>query len=736
MRGFVVAIVMLYGAIAAADDRVVRGVVIDRTTGVPIEDATVVGASVTINTARDGTFTLTIGSEEHDLVVTAPGYAMRVVPLGNFNTLRIAMVASTTEVIEVSGRAPHTKAIVERPMPEPPAAQTYRLTSEDLRILPGTANDALRAAQILPGMARLPYSFGGIVMRGTSPRDNSVYLDGVEVPLAFHFGGVTSFYPSSMLESLTVTNGGIDAEYGRAQGGMVAMTSREPRTDRWRTGGSVGLLDSSVFAEGPVLGGGILIGMRRSYFDIVAAPVASDDTPMPSYWDAQIRASFGHPRWGGRITPMLFMAIDQMSQTVRPEGEDYEDETEVSSAFVRLAVPYLRQEGPLTLRVTPWFGTNQLSFRSRFSGDTETFKRPVYPGGLRADLTRDYSWGHVRGGLDIAGAHVTHFQAGLGHTGDLIMQINGETTVDWIDAALWSEGRIDFGRIGFKPGVRIEHYGLTSEDVIDPRLSFYERLTEMITLRETVGRYHQPPTPGDVDPNGGNPRLVSSYFDSASLGVEGELDGGWSGAITAFYTYGEHLGVRRPTTGPIDFEQLGSLGTTFSLLLEEQLGLAFERDAVGRARNYGLELLVKRTIGNWFGLFAYTLANAERTDNPMVSLGWRPFELDQRHNLNVAASYKWRRWRFGGRVQLVSGTPYSTSPYPDWDKSLPPFFQLDVRADRTWPQCWGDITLFFDIQNATNQRNVEGREIDEFGVERDVHGLPIMPFIGLEMTPH
>ena len=735
MRGLVVASVTLLAAPAVADDRVVRGVVVDRATGAPI-DATIIGASRTANTAKDGTFSIAIGSGEHDLVAIAPGYAMRVVPLGNFSTLRIVMAASTTEVIEVSGRAPRAKAIIDRPLREAPAAQTYHLTSEDLRILPGTANDALRATQVLPGVARLPFSFGGIVLRGTSPRDNVVFLDGIEVPLAFHFGGVTSFYPSGMLDGLTVNNGGIDVEYGRAQGGMVSMSSREPRTDRWRTGGSVGLLDSSVFAEGPLRGGGVLIGMRRSYFDIVAAPVASEDTPMPSYWDAQIRMSFGHPRWGGRITPMLFMAIDQMSQSKLPEGEMYEEETEITNAFARVAVPYLRQEGPVTFRVVPWFGTNQLAFRSRFKGDTETFNRPVYPGGLRADIARDYSWGHLRGGLDAAGAHVTHFQAGLGHTGDVIMQINGETTVDWIDAALWAEGRYDFGRIGIKPGIRLEHYGLTSEEVFDPRLSLYQRLTETITLRETVGRYHQPPTPGDVDPNGGNPRLVSSYFDSASIGVDGVVGDGWSGSFTTFFSYGERLGVRRPITGPMDFEQIGSLGSTFSLLLEKQLGLAFERDAVGRARNYGIEVLVKRTIGNWFGLFAYTFANAERTDNPMMSLGWRPFELDQRHNLNVAASYKWNRWRFGARVQLVSGTPYRMDESPDWDKTLPTFFQLDVRADRSWPQCWGDITLFFDIQNATNHYNVEGREPDGFGGERDVRGLPIMPFIGLEMTPH
>src|SRR5436190_1821479 len=100
------------------------------------------------------------------------------------------------------------------------------------------ASDILRAATVLPGVARVPFSFGGLVLRGTSPRDTAIFLDGVEVPIAFHFGGVTSFYPNGMLEDLKVTAGGYDASFGRASGGIVTLSTREPRSDRFRMGGS------------------------------------------------------------------------------------------------------------------------------------------------------------------------------------------------------------------------------------------------------------------------------------------------------------------------------------------------------------------------------------------------------------------------------------------------------------------------------------------------------------------
>jgi hypothetical protein len=71
---------------------------------------------------------------------------------------------------------------------------------------------------------------------------------------------------------------------------------------------------------------------------------------------------------------------------------------------------------------------------------------------------------------------------------------------------------------------------------------------------------------------------------------------------------------------------------------------------------------------------------------------------------------------------------------------LPTFWQLDIRVDRTWERDTTNVTLFFDIQNVTNHRNIEYRDSypDQTGVYRyeDVRGLPIIPYVGVEITPH
>ena len=76
------------------------------------------------------------------------------------------------------------------------------MTPEQIRTLPGAGNDALRALQSMPGVARVPFGLGGPALRGTAPRGTTVYLDGIEAPPLYHFGGLASFLPSAPVDRL------------------------------------------------------------------------------------------------------------------------------------------------------------------------------------------------------------------------------------------------------------------------------------------------------------------------------------------------------------------------------------------------------------------------------------------------------------------------------------------------------------------------------------------------------
>jgi hypothetical protein len=650
--------------------------------------------------------------------------------------------AGSAEVIEINAKAPSEAAPV-----------SYRITRDELDLIAGTDDDVLRAAQALPGVARIPFSLGGLALRGTSPADTAVYLDGIEVPIAFHFGGLASVYPSDLLSDLTVTPGNFDASYGRAEGGIVTLTTREPRTDQWRASGSLDLLSASAVAEGPIGDGGITIAVRRSYIDAVLGPFVSSNTPLPSYYDAQVRASFGDPEGLGRITPMAFMAFDQIDDT---SSEDIQ----LTSLFVRVAVPYLKRWKHLSLQIVPWAGTNQMSYASNHFNEKyelpAMFERPAYPAGLRATLTRDFKWGHLRGGLDSEGGYLSRGNVPI-FPGD----VETFPGVSWVDIAGWAEALVKLfdGRLAIKPGVRVDHYGLTDENVIDPRVNIDVSVSESVTLHGALGEYHQPPAPADLNPVLGNPELKSSHYDQASLGVDAQLPAGVMLGVTGFYELGYDLGFDNPLS-PGTLSQVGVLGPILDLLVAKELGFPEQRANDGQGRSYGVELLLKRHVGRWFGMVGYTLAKSEQryVNNgdvgffgiypPPAPIGeWFRFDLDQRHNLNVAGSVTLATWTLGARVQIASGNPYVPVAYFDQTPcncynagTLPTFFQLDVRAERVWHRHWGDLHGYIDIQNVTDYANVEAREWvgNEFaptGYYSNTYGLPILPFIGVKYVP-
>lgn len=727
---------------AQAEPREITGIVVDATTGEPVADAVVVaGDGDPAITDAGGRFTIRVNGRRQ-LLVTAAGFGDRTVVIGRSardakTPLRIELTLSDdAEVIELEGTAPDQ------------GPQAWEMTPDQIRALPGAGNDVLKAVQSLPGVARIPYGLGGLVIRGQSPRDTNVYLDGIEVPLAFHFFGLASFYPSAMLDSLEVENGGHGAEHGRGQGGLVTLTSKAPRRDGWSGGGEVSILDAQARAEGPTgRVGAISIGVRRSYIDgILRAVLPPEDRFLPRYYDSQIRWDTGDTRKRGLLSLWLFTSNDRLA----------DEETSFTQAFVRLGARYQRQVGATSFAVTPWAGRDVLAFVDEpdpeYGQEGSELSRIVWPVGLRADVTRDTRWGHVAAGLDVQGGRYGRLAFGENETmdGDMAPEVMTERVARWsADIGIWAEGRykVDGDRVVVKPGLRLERYGLSDEVVIDPRLQVTHTLSPRLVVRESIGLYHQPPTAADIDPDFGNPALDSSVTLQTSAGVETVGPLGMQIGATVFFHRGWNQPVAVAPPDGTGFEPPGNpgsgMGAVMLELLEEQLGSFEYRDNVGHAVGYGVELGVKHQVGRFLGWGSYTLTKARRQDDPMRFEGWRAYQLDQTHNLSLVGSMLVGKWQLGARFRLVTGNPYTpligdgvgTYEGATLSQRLPDFIQLDLRADRSWKRDWGTMKLFIDVQHATwpLRENYEDAGWDyENNRAELMKGLPILPMLGVE----
>ncbi|HWO18217.1 MAG TPA: TonB-dependent receptor [Kofleriaceae bacterium] len=739
------------GAAAGAK---VRGTVVDEA-GAPIAGATVLVGDHAVVTGADGAFVVTGGGGGgggSKLTVIASGYEAQT--LGATDGVVVRLARADGEVIEVTGRAPEESKPLE-----------YTISASDVRTTPGAMNDALRAVTVLPAAARIPFSFGGLVLRGMSPRDSSVFIDGVEIPLAFHFGGITGVFPTQVLGDMKVVPSGFDVSLGRTQGGAIELASRLPRGDTYRIGGEVSLLHSIASAEGPLPGrGAFLVALRRSYLDVLAQPLVSRNDPLPSYTDGQLRGVWGDARRRGQLAAYVIGSLDRIANSedaARPNDPEAGGYVAANVGFVRAGASYKRRIDKTLVTVAPSVGTNLLSLHTKDYQGTSMLSeldisRRWYVFGGRGEWLRDDPGGFLRAGLDVSGGY-------LGRVSAKVFQDDADefpvprNTVLWTDAAIFAEARRHWygDRLSVRPGLRIDRFGLGDEWAIDPRVNAHAALSPITRVRASLGRFHQPPSPAHFDEFTDNLGAKSSYVDQATLGVEWTPEPALTASVTAFGHRGKKTLVDamadNPRDGLIDIELI------FRELLEDQLGLYGYQGNVGRQLSYGLEVALRYDADSFRAMANYAWSRSKRKYDPALGGGWEPYGLDQPMRLNLLFATTALRWNIGSRLTVVSGNPVHVvpegTPVPDDFEEpptvlvrLPTFWQLDVRIDRRWKRPWGSISLFFDIQNITNHRNVEFREsrpdFDPFHPDaptvyryEDVRGLPILPYIGVEFVP-
>lgn len=652
---------------------------------------------------------------------------------------------SGVEVIEIVGEGPETGEAPKR-----------KLSVSEIRTMPGTGNDALKSIQSLPGVSRIPFGLGGLVFRGTAPRDSSVYLEGIRVPLLYHFGGLTSFFPSAMLSGLQVTPGGYGVEFGRSQGGLVNIDVAEGRSDRWRFATEVSLIDSSVRADGPAPGGGsVRVGVRRSYVDAILAFAVPDDSDVnltlaPRYYDAQL--IYDTRVAGGRLRALLFGADDRLA-LLNDSDPDDPSRFRWQQSFVRAGLRYSKVVRGIDIDALGWLGYDQNSIRVTDAYTT----RDSIPAGSRVSGSYITSWGQVSSGIDVYGARVAtdSLADAPPQPGQLDVDEDMRTRLDdalwYADTGVWAQlyYRIAGGKAGVRPGIRVDRFGLTEQIVVNPRLSVSQDVGD-VKLKQTFGLYHQPPVPADVDPVVGNPELKASYSVQATAGARTTIANRLQVSATGFYSNlrGQPVDVVSSAT-PAAQGRLGGGAQAASIeALSEQWGVWAYQENRGRGRTYGLELLAKYASGRWNGWLAYTYSRSFRRDDPDQLMGDRRYQFDQPHVLTALGSVRLGKWRLGGRVRFTSGNPITpvVGTYFDTDKQeympisgdvlaerLPAFFQLDLRVDRVWKRRWGTLSLFLDVQNVTNRVNPEGVSYNFDYTQRDyTRGLPIFPSIGLE----
>ena len=135
--------------------------------------------------------------------------------------------------------------------------------------------DVLKALQLLPGVQSGGEGQNGLYVRGGSPDQNLILLDGVPVYNASHLFGFFSVFNVDAIKDVKLTKGGYPARYGGRLFSVIEINMKEGDMNDWHGTGSVGLISSKLTLEGPLVKDktSLIVSARRTYIDILARPL-------------------------------------------------------------------------------------------------------------------------------------------------------------------------------------------------------------------------------------------------------------------------------------------------------------------------------------------------------------------------------------------------------------------------------------------------------------------------------
>jgi TonB family protein len=626
-----------------------------------------------------------------------------------------------------------------------PELTERNVDADDIRYLPGSGGDIVRAVQNMPGVARTSFNAGQVQVRGTTSENTGFFLGGAPLPIVFHFGGLSTVVNSDSLDEVAFLPGGYGVRYGRRLAGVVDLRTDKDLPKRNSGYASVDLFQATAFVEQKIGDHwAVTVSGRRSYIDRILQPILNAQTSaevrLPRYWDVQGRALLRQD--DGSSLDMMVLASDDRFTLREPDSDSSSGyrESLLVSKFSRLWAQYRWEMGG------GWLSEHTLAggperLEVEFRDDEEAWQNPLRFS-WRSELYRGVPEdGHIgwRMGVDMQAVQ-ERFKYELAGFGEMLSFRGSESGEAWsLMPAVYLEQTQEQGPVQGIPGVRVDWIQTTSgyqATAIDPRFRGKVDVGETTQLLVATGKYSQFPQ-------------AREYM--AELPDDTVLLPQWSAQVD--------VGAKQDVGADIDIEAHVYHWWLFDLVsgredrFEFELGPppvppldtdAYASDGAGRV--FGSELLARYETDRTLAWLSVTLSRSLRTDRPdepeLV------FEEDQPVVINALASHQLpRRWRVGARWRYASGKPYvpvanrvldlSTHTFlPVWDESarsrLAAYHALDVRVDKDFVFDRWTLTAYLDLMNATNRRNLEMvTPSADYTQEIPVYGLPIIPAFGV-----
>lgn len=774
----------------AAQSFTLSGHVQDAASGEQLLGATVWCSDLSIGVAANtyGFYSLSLPEGEHQVVVSYIGYTPQrfSVLFDQDHKMNVELVAGTAlgEAVVTGEIFGHIEEQVQMSKIEVPIEQIKRLPAI------GGEVDLLKALQLLPGVQSGGEGSSGLYVRGGSPDQNLMLLDGVPLYSVNHLFGFFSVFNADAVKSMAITKGGFPARFGGRLSSILEINLKDGHMKEIHGDATVSIIASKLTLEGPIIKdkASFMVSARRTYLDILLRPLFarinqnenSSGTVEPRYYFYDIN---GKVNWKvndrDRVFFSTFSGTDDFGFSTHDTydqsgGQTVNTESDFGLDWVN-SVQALRWNhewqpklfSNVTLTRSYYRFNTGIEFSDAVTtADTTISERfaALYRSGIEdyaAQIDFDYApnashyvkfgakWTHHRFS---PGATQLELDFGQSNPIDTLlgaMDVNSNDSYVYVEdeVALTPRLRANIGLHASMMHVQGKTYGS-----LQPRLALNFRLPTGTALKASYARMAQ----------------YVNLLTNEGLGLPTDLwvpstakirpQKSWQVAVGLADTFGEFElsleGYYKGLDGLLSYKDGASFMFNLETDWEEQV-----TQGIGNA--YGLEFLAQKKMGRTSGWVGYTLSWSNRKFDAINNGAWYPFTYDRRHDVSLVVNHelggKWSTsavWVYGtGRALTLSELMYTTffvdeqgNIYEE-EITLPsgknafrmsPYHRLDVSIVQTKTIKNMKRSVIFSVYNAYNNLNPFFANLEENNTGQPVireYGIfPFLPSIAWRLS--
>lgn len=644
-----------------------------------------IGASVYLPAINKGTstnqygfYSLTVAADTVTLLFSYVGYASekKVVPLQQ--NLRLDVELSSDNLLEevevVASRQDNAVEQVQMGVHKIPI-QTIRMAP----VLAGET-DILKTLQLLPGVKFGNEGSAGLYVRGGSPDQNLILLDGVPVYNVSHLFGFLSVFNADAINNVELIKGGIPARYGGRLSSVLDIAMKEGNLKERQGVFSISPIAASLTYESPVVKDKsfFIISARRTWLDVAAFIASLNNNRTFGYGFYDVNAKYNHKlNDNNRVYLSFYTGHDRFFDT-------YVDRLDGRSTFNfkwgnltsvlrwnKIFSPKLFSNFALSYSTYNFF--QEYKVAQEGTDYFSSYRSQIRDWKFQTDF--DYAPGlshHIKFGSKLS------FQR---FSPDVVQMVNAsaDTTfnnqrfIEGTNAEVYLEDEIRISKqLSVNAGIRGSAFVVNGKTYMNaqPRLAGRYLLSPDLSLKASYTHMVQYlhlltnsslGLPADLWVST-TENIAPQSSEQVALGVTKSIDhNAIEVSVESYYKRMHNLITYRD-------------GATFLF----QNGETWENKVVsGEGDSYGVELFVNKKQGKVTGWLGYTLSYTNRWFDQIDNGRKFPFKYDRRHDVSVLVNYHLPKQRTLSATFVFATGNAITLPTARYQGMQPPSWQYE-----------------------------------------------------------